>query len=136
MRRTGYVLGLIVAAVTSNLWAAVPTPSGTWRHVARFVLEPCEADLPSLAVCPRSRSPVLVIESKLWRIGLKRQGSRFLGVWSAVTPPKFVNHLREELADPARRDTIRTFYYPGPGKFFLFSSAIDIAIQVSVEQYR
>jgi len=133
MHREGYWLGLVVAAVTCILYAAAPAPSATWRHVARFVLEPCEADLPSLAACPRARSPVLQIESTLWRFSGQCE-MYFLGAWSAVNPPGFLKPLKVELADPSRRDSTRTFYFQGPGRFFLFSSAIDIAIRVSVEQ--
>ena len=127
-------LRLVVAAVTCILWAAAPAPSATWRHVARFVLEPCEADLPSLAACPRARSPVFQIESTLWRFSGQRGETLFLGAWSAVSPPRFQKPLREEVAGLTRRDYTRTFYFQGPGRFFLFSSAIDIAIRVSVEQ--
>jgi hypothetical protein len=79
---------------------------------------------------------VFRIESSTWRVAGNRGEIRFIGALPAGVPPQFLRPTSEELVDPARRDSIRRYYFRGPGKFFLFSSAIDIAIRVTVEEYR
>jgi hypothetical protein len=136
MRWKRYLLGLgFVLAVTFIMLAVGPLGS-RWRHVARFILQPCEARLPDLASCPRSKSPTFSIDARLWRVSGDRGEMRFIGALPAGSPPKFLGPLREELVDSTRRDTTRFYYYEGPGTFFLFSSAVDVAIRVSVEQSR
>jgi hypothetical protein len=81
-------------------------------------------------------TPVFRIDSPLWRVAGGRGEMRFIGALPAREPVEFLRPIREELVDPARRDSIRRFYFRGPGRFVLFSSAIDIAIGVTVEEYR
>ncbi len=139
MRADSHLSRATVAAVVCVLAVAAPATSATWRHVARFVLEPCEADHPSIAACPRAASPAFQITSKLWRFAGRCGQMVFISVWSAVTPPRFLKPLRTEICQPdPHRGTpsYSTYYFPGPGRFFLFSSSIDIAVQVSVAESR
>ncbi len=120
---------LVVFTMLLAMLAA--SPGATWREVARIRVEPCEADLPSLSVCPKAKSPTFETMGRPWRTIGQWPSIGFAGVWLADGPPILVRHSRREIHGQA---IVR--YFSEPGRFFIFNSSSDQPLEVRVEEFR